>query len=34
MLWRGDQGKKAEENRFIRDLGRARPKPGFLEGRF
>ena len=34
MLWRGDQGKKAEENCFLRDPGRAGPQPGFHKRRF
>ena len=29
MLWRGDQGKKAVENRFLGDPGWAGPTPSF-----
>lgn len=34
MLWRGDQGKKAVENRFLGDPGGLAPRPVFLERRF
>ena len=31
MLWLGDQGKKAEENCFLRDPGGLAPSPVFLK---
>ena len=34
MLWRGDQGKKAEENCFLRDPGGLAPSPVFLKDGF
>jgi len=34
MLWRGDQGKKAEENCFLRDPGGLAPSPVFFKDGF
>ena len=34
MLWRGDQGKKAEENCFLLDPGGLAPSPVFLKDGF
>lgn len=34
MLWRGDQGKKAEENCFLRDPGGLAPSPVFFNDGF
>ena len=34
MLWRGDQGKKAEENCFLRDPCGLAPSPVFIKDGF